>query len=134
VGSLMNRVPRSPVKPSCRFLRLPFDEEVEQGNCPAEADMERQHSHSPSFKSFIGMAFAGLGILVLSGSLDWTVSQLRSFLCGAAGNVVGALPYLIPSFWHAMELYVMDQSGPLESLLQMLPSSSLLALVAALAI
>jgi hypothetical protein len=84
--------------------------------------MERQHTHSPNFKSIAGTALAGLGILVLLGNLDWALAQLRNRCCATAGDALGVLPCLILTACHAMQAYVFDYHGLLGWLIQLLLS------------
>ena len=84
--------------------------------------MERQHTHSPSLRSIAGTTLAGLGILVLFGSLDWAVAGLKNLFCGTAGEALRVLPCIMLSACRAMQAGVFDQHGLIECLLRVLLS------------
>jgi hypothetical protein len=83
--------------------------------------MERQGTHSPSFKSIAGSALVGLGILVAMGNLGW-FALLRNCFCATAGDALGVLPCLILAACQVVQAYVLHQHGVLGWLLQMLVS------------
>jgi hypothetical protein len=81
--------------------------------------MERQHTHSPRFKSIAGTALAVLVIVVLFGNPEWATDR---FLCRTAGDALGVLPCLVLAACQAVQAYVLDQHGLLGWLLQTLLS------------
>jgi len=87
---------------------------------PAEADMAKPDTRFPSLKSIAGVALAGLGIFVLSGKLDWAVSQVRNLVCGTARDGLGVLLCIALAAWQAMPAYGFDPHRLLLCLLQML--------------
>jgi hypothetical protein len=84
--------------------------------------MERQRTHSPSFKSIAGSVLVGLGILIMLGNVDWAIAQLRNCFYAAAGDAVGIWPCVLLAGCRAMQAYVFHQHGLIGWLLQMLLS------------
>jgi hypothetical protein len=72
--------------------------------------MERQGTHSPSFKSIAGCAFVGLGILGVLGNLAWA-TLLRGCFCAMAGDALGVLPCLILAACQAAQTYILHHHG-----------------------
>ena len=83
--------------------------------------MERQRTHSQSFKPMAGMALVGLGIFAAFGNLGWAV-LLRNCLCTPAGDALRILPGLVLTACQAVQSCALDHHGLLGWLLQMLVS------------
>lgn len=84
--------------------------------------MERQHTHSSSFKSIAGTALTWIGILILLGSVDCAFAQLRNCFCATAGDALEILPCLALAGCQAVQAYVFDRHALLGWLLQVLLS------------
>jgi hypothetical protein len=83
--------------------------------------MDRQHTHSPSFRSIAGSALVGLGILVVLGNLAWA-ALLRNSLCATAGDAFGIWPCVLLAGCRVMQAYMVHHHGVLGWLFQMLLS------------
>jgi len=83
--------------------------------------MERQHGHSPRFKSIAGSALVGAGFLALLGNLGWS-ALLRNCFCTTAGDALGVFPCLILAACQAIQAYVLGHHWLLEWVLRMLVS------------
>lgn len=94
--------------------------------------MERQHTHSGGIKSIAGSALAGLGILVLVGSVGWTFGHTGAFFRNTAGNALGILTCILLAACQAIQATVFDHCGLMGWLLHaLLPFGPLLSVLGA---
>ena len=84
--------------------------------------MIRQHKTSESITAIAGGALVGLGLHILSGSLDTAADQLRRLLGNTAGDALGVLPSVILASSQAAQAYALDHHGFLQCFLRMLLS------------
>lgn len=80
--------------------------------------MKRQRTHSWGLKSIPWTAFAGIGILVVLGNLDWAMAQSRDCFCTSGG----IFPLLLLAACQTMQAFIFHQNGLLGWLLQNLLS------------
>ena len=84
--------------------------------------MIRQHKTSESITAIAGGALVGLGLHILSGSLDTAADQLRLLLGNTAGDALGVLPSVVLASSQAAQAYALDHHGFLQCFLRMLLS------------
>ena len=84
--------------------------------------MTRQHKHSWCRKAIVGVAFAGLGIAVLLGSLELATAPLCHLLGAAAWGVLEVLPSVVPAALQGLQALAFDYERSLHCPLQMLTS------------
>jgi hypothetical protein len=84
--------------------------------------MTRQHTNSWNLKPIGRAALAGLGIVVLLGSLGLATAQLSHFLGTAAWGVIGVLPSIVSAALEGLQALEFDYERSLHCPLQMLTS------------
>jgi hypothetical protein len=93
--------------------------------------MAGQHRPSESLESIAGGALVGLGLHILSGSLDRAAAQWRHLLGTTTGEVIGVLPSVLLAASHAVQAYASDHHTFLQGILRILFSFWPLLLVIA---
>jgi hypothetical protein len=70
-----------------------------------EADMARQQTTSQSFKSIVGVALVGLGLVNLCVKVDGPASQVTNLLDAVARESLELVPYIGSATWQALQVY-----------------------------
>jgi hypothetical protein len=70
-----------------------------------EADMAKQQTTSQSFKSIVGVALVGLGLVILWVKLDGPAFQVTNLLDAAARVALELVPYIGSAAWQALQVY-----------------------------
>jgi hypothetical protein len=106
---------------------------IEAERVVQEADMTGEERPTESFKSIAGAALIGLGLHILSGSLDTTAIRASQILGVIANHAPRVLPPVLLTVSQVVQAYASVHQGCLLALLRILISfwSRLLVIVGA---
>ncbi len=84
--------------------------------------MARQDGFSASYKSIVGAALVGLGLIVLFGKLDGSAAEPTNLLGTFTRETLGLLPCFVPAAWQALQVLAFDHQWFSPCAIQMLLS------------
>ena len=84
--------------------------------------MERHHTSTWILRMVAGTALAGAGSHILLENLEYVGMQVREVFCCIAVEGRGILPSMVLAAWQTLQATGIELNGPLECLLEMLPS------------